>query len=93
MLTAHSKSDLSPTSPPKAHTSVRLSASRKDCAVNAPFGVSQTKNLLNAALGIGELRQHMTTEIRTQVLCSLTDDVGEGISAALQRRAPAFSNR
>jgi enoyl-CoA hydratase/carnithine racemase len=68
-----------------------LSASGKDCAVNAPFGVSQTKNLLNAALDIGELRQHMTTEIRTQVLCSLTD-VGEGISAALQRRAPAFSN-
>ena len=61
-------------------------------AVNAPFGVSQTKNLLNAALGIEELRQHMTTEIRAQVLCSLTDDVGEGVSAALQRRAPTFSN-
>jgi len=62
-------------------------------AVNSPFGVSQTKNLLNTALGIGELRQHMTTEIRTQVLCSLTDDVGEGISAALERRAPSFGNR
>jgi len=61
-------------------------------AGNAPFGVSQTKNLLNAAVGIGELRQHMTTEIRAQALCSLTDDVGEGISAALQRRAPTFSN-
>jgi enoyl-CoA hydratase len=61
-------------------------------AVNAPFGVSQTKNLLNTALGIGDLRQHMTTEIRTQVLCSFTDDVGEGISAAIQRRTPTFSN-
>jgi len=61
-------------------------------AVNAPFGVSQTKNLLNTAFGIGELRQHMTTEIRTQVLCSLTDDAGEGISAAVERRTPTFSN-
>jgi enoyl-CoA hydratase/carnithine racemase len=61
-------------------------------AVNAPFGVSQTKNLLNTALGIGELRQHMTTEIRAQVLCFLTDDVGGGISAALQRRTPTFCN-
>jgi enoyl-CoA hydratase len=61
-------------------------------AVNAPFGVTQTKNLLNTALGIGELREHMTTEIRAQVLCSLTDDVGEGIAAALQRRTPTFGN-
>jgi enoyl-CoA hydratase len=61
-------------------------------AVNAPFAVTQTKNLLNAALGIGELREHMTTEIRTQLLCSLTDDAGEGVNAALQRRAPTFSN-
>jgi hypothetical protein len=29
----------------------------------------------------------MTTEIRTQVLCSLTGDAGEGVSAA-----PTFSN-
>jgi hypothetical protein len=28
----------------------------------------------------------MTTEIRTQVPCSLTDGVAEGIAAALQRR-------
>jgi enoyl-CoA hydratase len=61
-------------------------------AVNAPFAVAQTKNLLNTALGIEELRQHMTTEIRTQVLCSLTGDAGEGVSAALQRRTPTFSN-
>jgi enoyl-CoA hydratase len=62
-------------------------------AVNAPFAVTQTKNLLNAALGMGELREHMTTEIRAQLLCSLTDDAGEGVNAALQRRAPTFSNR
>jgi len=74
-----------------AHTDTAVDIGER-IAVNAPFGVSQTKNLLNAALGIGELRQHMTTEIRTQVLCSLTDDVGEGISAALERRAPTFSN-
>ena len=61
-------------------------------AINAPFGVTQTKNLLNTVLGIGELREHMTTEIRAQVLCSLTDDVGEGIAAALQRRTPTFGN-
>lgn len=35
----------------------------------------------------------MTTEIRTQLLCSLTDDAGEGVNAALQLRAPTFSNR
>jgi enoyl-CoA hydratase len=62
-------------------------------AVNAPFAVAQTKNLLNTALGIGELRQHMTTEIRTQLLCSLTGDAGEGVSAARERRSPSFSNR
>ncbi|MUM17705.1 enoyl-CoA hydratase/isomerase family protein [Mycobacterium sp. CBMA271] len=62
-------------------------------ASNAPFGVSQTKELLNAAIGVAELREHMRTEVRTQVLCSLTDDVVEGVGAALQRRAPTFTNR
>ena len=36
--------------------------------------------------------QHMTAEIRAQVLCSLTGDAGEGISAAVERRTPTFSN-
>jgi enoyl-CoA hydratase len=44
------------------------------------------------SVAIGGLRQHMTAEIRAQVLCSLTGDAGEGISAALQRRTPTFSN-
>ncbi len=61
-------------------------------AANAPFAVGQTKDLLNTALGIGELRQHMRTEIRTQVLCSLTDDAVEGVAAAIERRTPTFSN-
>ncbi|MGB8403595.1 MAG: enoyl-CoA hydratase/isomerase family protein [Mycobacterium sp.] len=61
-------------------------------ATNSPFGVSQTKDLLNSAIGIGELRQHLNTEARAQILCSLTNDVGEGIAATLQRRTPVFTN-
>lgn len=61
-------------------------------AANAPFAVHQTKQLLNAALGIGELRHHMAAEVRTQVLCSLTTDATEGITAALERRTPNFTN-
>ncbi|WP_338767429.1 enoyl-CoA hydratase/isomerase family protein [Nocardia vulneris] len=60
---------------------------------NAPFAVAQTKELLNAAFGIGELRQHMAAEIRAQVLCSLTEDAAEGVMAAVQRRTPNFTYR
>ncbi|MEZ0053946.1 enoyl-CoA hydratase [Mycobacterium sp. MAA66] len=61
-------------------------------ATNSPFGISQTKDLLNSAIGIGELRQHLSTETRAQILCSLTSDVGEGIAATMQRRTPVFTN-
>lgn len=38
------------------------------------FAVQQTKELLNASLGVSGLREHLGLEMRTQVLCSVTDE-------------------
>ena len=38
------------------------------------FAVQQTKELLNASLGMSGLREHLGLEMRTQVLCSLSDE-------------------
>lgn len=62
-------------------------------ATNAPFAIRETKRLLNAGIGMAGLLEHMQSEVRAQVLCSLTDDVTEGMRAAVERRAPTFTDR
>jgi enoyl-CoA hydratase len=60
----------------------------------SPMGLRQTKEMLNASLGLGALREHMELEMRTQVLCSLTEDHAEARAAFGEgRREPRFKDR
>jgi enoyl-CoA hydratase len=59
----------------------------------SPMGLRQTKEMLNASLGLGALREHMELEMRTQVICSLTADHAEAKSAFAEgRRKPIFTD-
>ena len=66
----------------------------EDLSRRSPMGLRQTKEMLNGSLGIGALREHMELELRTQVICSLTDDHAEARSAFAEgRREPVFTGR
>jgi enoyl-CoA hydratase len=59
-------------------------------STRSPMGVRQTKELLNASLGMSGFREHLELELRSQVLCSLTGDHLEAVTAFKERRAPVF---
>ena len=59
----------------------------------SPFGLRHTKELLNLSLDAPGLRGHLAVENRTQALAFLTEDVIEGITATVEKRAPRFRNR
>jgi enoyl-CoA hydratase len=72
---------------------VALSLAR-DLSEKAPMGLRQTKEMLNASLGLGALREHMELELRTQVICSLSSDHAEARAAFREgRREPVFKDR
>jgi enoyl-CoA hydratase len=60
---------------------------------NSPFGVEMTKQVMWAGLDAGSLADAIEMENRTQVLCTLTDDMREALSAFSERRPPAFARR
>ncbi|WP_040167501.1 enoyl-CoA hydratase/isomerase family protein [Microbacterium gorillae] len=64
-----------------------------EIAERAPLGVLHTKQLLNASLQVGALREHMETERRTQVLLSFSEDYAEAAVAFHQKREPKFTGR
>jgi enoyl-CoA hydratase len=65
-----------------------------DLSEKAPMGLRQTKEMLNASLGLGALREHMELELRTQVICSLSEDHAEARAAFREgRRDPVFKDR
>ncbi|MFI6284584.1 enoyl-CoA hydratase/isomerase family protein [Streptomyces sp. NPDC051018] len=60
----------------------------------SPMGIRQTKEMLNAGLGLGAFRDHLDLEMRTQVICSLTEDHAEAKAAFAQgQREPVFKDR
>jgi enoyl-CoA hydratase len=66
----------------------------QDLSEMAPMGLRQTKEMLNASLGLGALREHMELELRTQVICSLSADHAEARAAFRDGgRDPVFKDR
>lgn len=59
----------------------------------SPYGLRQTKELLNMSLDAPGLRQQLAVEARAQALAFLTEDLAEGMAAALEKRPPDFKNR
>ncbi len=60
---------------------------------NSPFGVWMTKEAMWSALEISSQQAAIDLENRQQILSSFTEDMGEAVSAFLERREPAFRNR
>lgn len=62
------------------------------CATS-PFGLRQTKSLLNLSRDGLSLRHQLELENRTQVMATTTADFAEGGRAFADRRAPEFEDR
>jgi enoyl-CoA hydratase len=60
-------------------------------AGNSPYGVEMTKEVMWASLDAGSLADAVAMENRTQVLCTLTDDMREALDAFVERRSPSFT--
>jgi len=62
-------------------------------AANSPFGVRMTKEVMWSNLEVSSMRAAIDLENRTQILTSFTSDMGEAVSAFLEKRPPEFENR
>lgn len=62
-------------------------------AENTPMGVWMTKEVLWSNLEVPSFRAGIDLENRTQVLCALTEDHREAVSAFLEKRSPEYLNR
>ena len=61
-----------------------------DILRNSPLGVRLTKECLNMAIDAGSLEQAIAMEDRNQILCTRSDDFGEGVRAFLEKRPAKF---
>lgn len=68
-------------------TGIRLAS---DMLRSSPLGLRMSKDLLNINQDAPSLEAAMAAENRTQVLCSQTDYVKEGIAAFLEKRVPDY---
>jgi enoyl-CoA hydratase/carnithine racemase len=67
-------------------------AKADEIAANSPWGVFMTKEVMWSALEIGSRQAAVDLENRTQVLCGMTSDATEAITAFLEKRPPVFKN-
>ena len=61
-----------------------------DILRNSPLGVRLTKECLNMTIDAGSLEQAIAMEDRNQILCTRSDDFGEGVRAFLEKRPAKF---
>lgn len=59
----------------------------------SPYGLRRTKELLNASLDAPGLRRQLAAETAVQTLAFFSEDLAEGMTAALEKRRPEFKNR
>jgi enoyl-CoA hydratase len=62
-------------------------------AVNSPYGVRMTKQVMWAQLEIASLEAGLALENRTQVTAALTADHREAVQAFLDKRPSRFTGR
>ena len=60
---------------------------------NSPTGIWMTKEVMWSNLEAGSLHAGIDLENRTQIMTSFTEDLGEAMSAFLDKRPPVFRNR
>jgi enoyl-CoA hydratase len=59
----------------------------------SPYGLRRTKELLNLSLDAPGLRRQLAMETGVQTMAFFTEDLAEGMTAALEKRPPTFKNR
>jgi enoyl-CoA hydratase/carnithine racemase len=59
----------------------------------SPVGLRLSKDCLNMAVDAGSIEAVIAMEDRNQVLCSRSEDFGEGIRAFLEKRKPVYIRR
>jgi enoyl-CoA hydratase/carnithine racemase len=59
----------------------------------SPVGLRLSKECLNMSVDAGSLEAAIAMEDRNQVLCSRSEDFGEGIRAFLEKRKPVYIRR
>ena len=59
----------------------------------SPVGLRLSKECLNMAVDAGSIEAVIAMEDRNQVLCSRSEDFGEGIRAFLEKRKPVYIRR
>jgi enoyl-CoA hydratase len=62
----------------------------EEIAANSPMGVWMTKEVMWSQLEIGSLQAGIDLENRTQILTSFTEDMGEAVTAFLEKRPARF---
>jgi enoyl-CoA hydratase/carnithine racemase len=75
---------------PDAELEAAARALAGDILRNSPLGVRLTKECLNMSLDAGSLEQVIAMEDRNQILCTRSDDFGEGVRAFLEKRSPKY---
>ena len=59
---------------------------------NSPIGLRLSKEVLNVNVDIGSLEAAIALEDRNQILCSVTADAQEGMTAFAESRAPEYND-
>jgi enoyl-CoA hydratase/carnithine racemase len=59
----------------------------------SPIGLRLSKECLNMAVDAGSIEAVIAMEDRNQILCSRSEDFGEGIRAFLEKRKPVYIRR
>lgn len=62
-------------------------------ATASPVGLRLSKECLNMSVDAGSIEAVIAMEDRNQVLCSRSEDFGEGIRAFLEKRKPVYIRR